>query len=71
MKGWRIYKNGNFIVRFNMNDGTKIRETNADDFIPSFAENMDIKCTNYCSRGCKFCHEGSSTEGKHGDILNE
>lgn len=70
MKGWRIYKNGNFIVRFNMNDGTKIRETNADDFIPSFAENCDCKITDKCDGGCPMCYEGCTTEGKHGDILN-
>ena len=32
---------------------------------------MDIKITNSCSMGCKFCHEGSIPNGKHGNILNE
>jgi hypothetical protein len=31
---------------------------------------MDIKITNCCDMGCKFCHEGSTVDGKHGDILN-
>lgn len=64
------YKNGNFVTTI-LSDGTKIRETKDDEFIPSFAENMDIKICNYCDMGCKFCHEGSSINGKHGDILNE
>ncbi len=64
------YKNGNFITTI-MSDGTKIRETKDDEFIPSFAENMDVKLTNKCDGGCAWCHEGSSINGKHGDILNE
>lgn len=70
MKGWRIYKNGNYIVRFNLNNGTKIRETNADEFIPSFAECCDCKITDKCDGGCPMCYEGCTPEGKHGDILN-
>lgn len=65
-----IYKNGNFTTKI-FSDGTKIRETEDDEFIPEFAENMDIKISNYCDMGCKFCHEGSTRNGKHGDILNQ
>ncbi len=64
------YKNGNFVTTI-LSDGTKIRETNDDEFIPSFAENMDCKISNQCDKLCKFCHEGSTPDGKHGDILNE
>ena len=64
------YKNGNYSVVL-LSDGTKIRETNDDEFIPEYAENMDIKICNRCSAGCKFCHEGSTSDGKLGDILNE
>ena len=64
------YKNGNFVKTI-LSDGTKIRETKDDEFIPTFAENMDIKLTNKCDGGCAWCHEGSSINGKHGDILNE
>ncbi|RHP46911.1 radical SAM protein [Clostridium sp. AF32-12BH] len=64
------YKNGNYSVVL-LSDGTKIRETNDDEFIPAFSENMDIKICNRCSAGCKFCHEGSTPDGKLGDILNE
>lgn len=65
-----IYKNGNFTTKL-FSDGTKIRETEDNEFIPDFAENMDIKISNYCDMGCKFCHEGSTKNGKHGDILNQ
>ena len=65
-----IYKNGNFTTKI-FSDGTKIRETEDDEFIPDFAENMDIKISNYCDMGCKFCHEGSTKNGRHGDVLNQ
>ena len=65
-----IYKNGNFTTKL-FSDGTKIRETEDDEFIPDFTENMDIKISNYCDMGCNFCHEGSTKNGKHGDILNQ
>lgn len=65
-----VYNNGNFRTQIFTN-GTKIRETEYDEFKPSFAENMDIKICNYCDMGCPFCHEGSTTDGKFGDILNE
>lgn len=71
MGDWRTYRNGNYIVRFNLADGTKIRETEEDDFIPAYAENIDIKITDRCSAGCPFCHEGSTPNGKYGDIMNE
>ena len=64
------YKNGNFHVAI-FDDGSKIRETNDDEFVPDFAENMDIKICNVCDVFCPFCHEGSTKNGKLGDILNE
>lgn len=65
-----MYRNGNFRTTI-LSDGTKIRETEDDEFKPAFAENMDIKICNFCDMGCPFCHEGSTTDGKFGDILNE
>lgn len=64
------YKNGNYRTLI-LSNGTKIRKTNDDEFIPDFAENMDIKITNCCDRNCLMCHEGSIPDGKHGDIMNE
>lgn len=64
------YMNGNIRTTF-FDDGTLIRETKDDEFKPAFASNMDIKICNRCDMGCKFCHEGSTPDGKLGDILNE
>lgn len=67
---WAFYKNGNYTVKFNLDNGTKIRETNDNEFIPSFAENCDVKITDKCDGGCPFCYEGCTPNGRHGDILN-
>lgn len=64
------YKNGNVITTI-YSDGTKERFTYDDEFHPAFAENMDIKLCNRCGRGCPWCHEGSTPDGKLGDIMNE
>ena len=63
------YKNGNYAVTL-LSDGTKIRETEEDEFIPAFAENCDMKITDKCDGGCPFCYEGCTLYGRHGDILN-
>jgi hypothetical protein len=62
------YNNGNTIVTM-YKDGTKVREY--DDNVtpkPIFPESIDIKITDYCDMGCKYCHESSTTKGKHGDL---
>ena len=68
---WVTYKNGNCIVRLNTVNGTKIRFTPDDEFNEVFPESMDIKITNYCDKGCPWCHENSTTAGKHSDIDQE
>jgi hypothetical protein len=63
------YKNGNYATKI-YSDGTRIRETEDDDFVADFPDNMDIKITNWCDMGhiCKFCHEASHKQGKHADF---
>ena len=63
------YENGNYFVTI-LSDGTKIRYNDSDSFNPDKPESMDLKITNKCNMGCSFCHEDSSPNGKHGDILN-
>lgn len=62
------YINGNYTVKI-YDDGTKVRETKEEEFKASFPECMDVKITNYCDMGCLMCHEGSTTQGKHGNLL--
>lgn len=70
MSKWVHYRNGNYNVHINLEDGTKIRENELDCFIPEYPESMDIKITNMCNMGCSFCHENSKPDGLHGDIMN-
>lgn len=65
------YDNGNYHVTI-YEDGTKVRETfdeNATEFIAEYPECMDVKITNRCGKGCSWCHENSTPEGEHGEIL--
>lgn len=65
------YKNGNTKVII-YDNGTKVRMANDNEFRPEFAENIDLKITNHCSGvNCAYCHEGSSKNGTHANIMNE
>jgi len=61
------YKNGNYNVTM-LSDGTKIRRTMEDEFIPTFSENTDVRITACCSIGCSFCYDGATKDGKHGNL---
>ncbi len=61
------YQNGNYTVRI-FDDGTKIRETKAEVFIPIFPESIDLKITNYCDMGCLHCYEDSTPNGQHANL---
>ena len=69
MSNWVSYKNGNYTVRINLETGTKIRENDLDYLEASTVESMDIKITNKCDMGCKFCHENSTIDGRHADLF--
>lgn len=69
MKILGVYKNGNYNVTI-LSDGTKIRQTEEDEFIPMFPENADVKITDKCSQGCPFCYEGCTKEGNHSALMN-
>ena len=63
-------KNGNYTMYLDLETGTKIRKNDLDFFDPEKPESMDIKITNKCDMGCAFCHENSTPDGLHGDIMN-
>lgn len=66
MKQIAKYMNGNTTVII-LNDGTKIREYENTPKI-SHPESIDVKITNYCDMGCKYCHESSTINGNHADL---
>lgn len=61
------YANGNCRVTLHT-DGTKVRETDSEEFIPAFPESMDLKITDRCGTGCPWCAEDSGPAGRHGDL---
>lgn len=64
------YKNGNYSVTIDLDDGTKERFTWDNEYLPEFPENMDVKVTNKCPYGCPMCHENSKPDGKHAPLSN-
>lgn len=67
---WVKYHNGNYDVFINLENGTKVRKNDLDNLTPEYPESMDIKITNKCHHNCTMCHEASTPNGKHGDIMN-
>lgn len=65
------YQNGNYSVVLDTLTGTKIRENDLEFFKADFPESMDIKITNRCDVGCPMCHENSTKDGLHGDIMSD
>lgn len=65
------YINGNYQVTI-YEDGTRIKETidpQETNFIADFPDSIDMKITNRCDMGCPMCHENSTVDGKHSNIL--
>lgn len=67
MKKLYSYLNGDVHVTI-YSDGTKIREFSKLPYAILHPESIDCKITNWCDAGCKFCHEMSTTSGKHADL---
>jgi hypothetical protein len=54
-------------------NGNKIRLSLDDKPDPersSLPELVDLKITDYCNQGCKYCYQGSSMDGKHSRDIN-
>ena len=68
MKLLAEYKNGNYTTEI-YEDGTKIRITEEDSFIASFAKNVDVHTSDCCNNGCKFCYSNCTPDGKFGKLL--
>lgn len=65
------YINGNYQVTI-YEDGTRIKETidpQETKFVADFPDSIDMKITNKCDMGCSMCHENSTIDGKHSNIL--
>ena len=67
---WIKYKNGNYMVYLNTENGTKIRHNKENFMKADRVECMDVKISNRCSHNCSFCHEGSSINGELANLYN-
>lgn len=68
--GTKVKEIGYYINEMNT-DGNRInRWVDVDTGVMTydFPESFDIKITDKCNAGCKYCHEGSSINGKNGDL---
>ena len=68
--GWARYRNGNAITTINLMSGTKIRETEDDDFNLAFPESIDLNIGNRCDGGCQFCYINASPNGIDADLMS-
>lgn len=60
------YINGNTSVSI-FSDGSKIREYEGEPK-PVHPESCDVKITDFCDGACSWCHEKSTTNGKHANL---
>lgn len=67
MKLLAKYQNGNLTTTL-YSDGTRIRETEDDEFKPAFAENVDVHISNRCDNGCKMCYANCTPNGEFGKL---
>lgn len=70
MKVLDIYKNGNAKIML-FDNGTRVIDFPDNEKLNvDFPLSMDCKITNRCPMGCPMCHEKSTPDGDHGDIMN-
>lgn len=61
------YLNGNVHIQL-YSDGTRIMETEADEFEFDRPTNIDLTITKACDGGCPYCYMNCTTEGKLADL---
>jgi len=65
-------KDGDWWILYNKDSGAKIRVSFAKRPAPygraSKPELVDVKITDYCPYGCKFCYQDSTEKGKHAKL---
>jgi hypothetical protein len=70
----QVRQDGDNWCLFNAYSGAKIRVSfvpYTPEYVKSTApELVDLKISDYCSYGCAFCYQGSTRQGKHGDLVN-
>jgi organic radical activating enzyme len=64
-------RDGNFWVLFDKNSGNRLifsfRDENVEKFVAESPLLVDLKITDYCDKGCSYCYQDSTVQGKHAD----
>ena len=63
---WR-FDNG-AIIGYNKYNGAKFRASSTPYIKSSVPELVDLKITDHCAFGCKFCYQGSTPTGSHAPL---
>jgi len=61
-------RDGAALVGYSAHTGTKFRASPAPYEKSTTPELVDVKITDFCGYGCKFCYQGSTTEGMHAPL---
>lgn len=61
-------RDGEAIVGYSAYHGTKFRASPEPYEKSTTPELVDVKITDFCGYGCKFCYQGSTTEGVHAPL---
>lgn len=67
----RYNTQGKFWTLFSPLNGYKVRlsfDTEAQGLKADTPELVDVKITDYCKAGCRYCYQGSTTKGKHAKL---
>lgn len=68
----RLREDGDYFVLFDGSSGNKMRwsfKDDAPDYVKAAApELVDLKITDRCEAGCRFCYQGSTKNGRHADL---
>lgn len=72
-RGWICRKDPlGYWTLFHPEDGRKLRFSFTDDAVTDVAttpELVDIKITDRCDRGCRYCYQNSTADGEHAEGL--
>lgn len=68
MREWEEYQNGNVRVMINTKNGTKVRQTDDNEWHPAFPENIDLMISHRCDHGCDWCYAGCEPFGQVADL---
>lgn len=71
MSDFQSRKNGNYFMLINPKTGEKARIIMSFEDEKSIAdapELIDVKITDFCLSGCRFCYQDSTPEGLHGEL---